>query len=179
MRCANRGSARPGTASDVITFRVVRGDVPPQVSQAPTVNEAPTAAESRPSPRPAVVQTPAAPSSPTATAPGSPISVTAISVEAGSSQVAITISTSGPPAYKTMALSGPERLVIDILGGAMKAPRAQQRIDVAALGVSRVRAAQFKNDPAIARIVVDMDARLDSAISVEDNNLVVRLKAKQ
>jgi hypothetical protein len=70
-------------------------------------------------------------------------------------------------------------LVIDIVGGTMRAPRTQQRIDVAALGVSRVRSAQFQNSPAIARIVVDMDAKLDSDIAVEDNSLIVRLRPKQ
>lgn len=183
MRCANRGSARPATASDVITFRVARGDAPTP----PTVSEAPPATEPKPAPRAARVQAqPAAAPVPTpeptrtgAAASGGTVSVSGISVESGSSQVTITIHTSGSPEYKTMALSGPDRLVIDIAGGTMSAPRAQQRIDVAALGVSRVRSAQFKNDPAIARIVVDMDAKLDSDIAVEGNNLVVRLKPKQ
>ena len=184
MRCANRGSARPGMAADVITFRVARGDGPAP----PSVSEAAPAPEPVPAAQPARTQTPAAAPTPApapapkraiATAFGDAVSVSAISVETGSSQVTITIHTSRQPEYKTMALSGPDRLVIDIVGGTMRAPRAQQRIDVAALGVSRVRSAQFQNSPAIARIVVDMDAKLDSDIAVEDNSLIVRLRPKQ
>jgi hypothetical protein len=132
------------------------------------------AAAAPPVPAPTAAPTPAA-----APTPGGAVSVNTVSVETSPSQVTITIGTNGPPSYKTMTLSGPDRLVIDITGGTMSVPRAQQRIDVAALGVSRVRSAQFKNDPAVARIVVDMETKLDSDIAVKDNSLVVRLKPRQ
>ena len=176
IRCANRGSARPGTVSDVITFRVARGDLPAE----PLVSEsrpAPVAAPKR-SPRPTQPASPP-PAAPSAAAAGGPVSVSGISVKTESAQVAVTIHTSGRPEHKTMVLSGPDRLVIDIVSGTMRAPADQRRIEVAALGVRRVRSAQFKNDPAIARIVIDMDAQLDYDIAVEDDGLVARLKPKQ
>jgi hypothetical protein len=179
MRCANRGSARPKTTSDVITFRIASGETAPT----PKVSEAPPkpAPEPKPTPAPARVRPPAAtPPTPAATvASGGAVRVTGISVEAGSSLVTVTIRTSGPPKHKTMVLSGPDRLVIDIVGGTMAAPRAQQRVDVAALGISRVRSAQFKNTPPVSRTVVDMDAMLNYDIAVENDGLVVWLKKEQ
>ena len=160
----------------MITFRVARGDLP----AAPLVSESrPTsAAAPKRSPRPTKPASPP-PAAPSAAAAGGPVSVTGISVETEPAQVAITIRTNVRPTYKTMVLSGPDRLVIDIVSGTMRAPTGQRRIEVAALGVSRVRSAQFKNDPAIARTVIDMDARLDYDIAVEDDGLVVRLQRKQ
>ena len=78
-----------------------------------------------------------------------------------------------------MVLGSPDRLVIDIPQGMLKAPTTHRRINVAALGVHRVRAAQFNNDPLIARIVVDMESRLDFDIATEANRLIVRLQATE
>ena len=176
VRCANRGSARPGTSSEVITFRVaLAGSVPPRVS------------ENRPAPSPKPpASTPAKPSKPTPTPPtparsaatGGPVSITGIAVETAADQVVVKIAASAQPAYKTMVLSGPDRLVVDIPKGTLKVPSAQRSIRVDAQGVNRVRAAQFKNDPLIARVVIDMEERLGFNIDAEANQLVVRLQGK-
>ena len=178
VRCANRGSARPGTASEVVTFRVALGGARPvEVTQSrPAPPTAPP-----PSPTPAKPKQPAPtqPAQPRSTAPGGPVSITGISVETESNQVVVTIAASSQPEYKTMVLGGPDRLVIDIPRGTIAAPSAQRAVSVGALGVNRVRAAQFKNDPLIARIVVDMESRLEFNIATDRNHLVIRLEGKQ
>lgn len=176
VRCANRGSARPSTSSEVITFRVALGGrVPPRVS------------ENRPAPPPQPPKpAPAKPNKPTPTPPtparsvaaGGPVSITGIAVETAADQVVVKIAASAQPAYKTMVLSGPARLVVDIPKGTLKVPSAQRSIRVDAQGVNRVRAAQFKNDPLIARVVIDMEERLDFNIDAEASRLVVRLQGK-
>ena len=175
MRCANRGSARPGTVSDAITFRVaLQGAEPVQVSESRPEPKAP----STPAPPPTKpAQPPATQVKPTSS--GGPVSVTAISVETQSGQVVVTIAASVQTEYTTMVLGSPDRLVIDIPQGMLKAPTTHRRINVAALGVHRVRAAQFNNDPLIARIVVDMESRLDFDIATEANRLIVRLQATE
>jgi len=178
VRCANRGSARPGTSSEVVTFRVaLAGTRPAEVTQsrpAPRTTPPPTPAPAK-SKQPAPTQ----PAQPRSTTAGGPVSITGISVETESNQVVVTIAASAQPQYKTMVLTGPDRLVIDVLRGTLAVPSAQRAVNVAALGVNRVRAAQFKNNPLIARIVVDMESRLDFNIAAEANRLVVRLQGKQ
>ena len=78
-----------------------------------------------------------------------------------------------------MVFRSPDRLVIDIPQGMLKTPIAHRRINVSALGVQRVRTAQFKNDPLIVWIVVDMKSRLDFEIEAEADRLIVRLQVSE
>jgi len=178
VRCANRGSARPSTTSEVVTFRVaVGGTRPVEVTQ----NRPALQTTSSPTPAPAKPKqpTPAQSAPPGSTGTGGPVSITGISVETESNQVVVTIAASAQPEHKTMVLAGPARLVIDIPRGTLAVPSTQRAVSVGAKGVNRVRAAQFKNDPLIARIVVDMESRLDFSIAAERNDLVIRLEGKQ
>ena len=176
MRCANRGSARPKTTSDVITFRIASGE--PSSTVEITENQPPPSPESKaPSPPPSRKAAPALAPPRAAVAAGS-VSVTGVEVETESAQVVVTIRTSVRAKYKTMVLSSPDRLVVDIVAGTLKVPAGQRRINVAALGVNRVRSAQFKMEPLIARTVIDMQTRLDYDIAAEGDGLRVRLKAK-
>lgn len=178
VRCANRGSARPSTSSEVVTFRIALGGTRPvEVTQnrpAPRTMPPATPAPAKPK-----QPTPTQPAQPRSTAAGGPVSITGISVATESNQVVVTIAASSQPEYKTMVLTGPARLVIDIPRGTLAAPSPQRAVSVGTLGVNRVRAAQFKNDPLIARIVVDMASRLDFDIAAEPNRLVIRLQGKQ
>lgn len=159
MRCWNRGSSRPKAAPDIVTFRVVTESKPKAVQ----------ISESRPATRPA-------PSRPPPAAPGGLIALTSIEIRAEGGGVIVAIVTDKPAQYKTMVLSGPHRLVIDLSGTLVKTPGSNRSTMLNQLGVKGVRWAQFKRNPAIARIVVDMEARLDFKIDVRADQLVVRLQ---
>ena len=159
MRCWNRGSSRPKAAPDIVTFRVVTESKPKAVQ----------ISESRPATRPA-------PSRPPPAAPGGLIALTSIEIRAEGGGVIVAIVTDKPAQYKTMVLSGPHRLVIDLSGTLVKTPGSNRSTTLNQLGVKGVRWAQFKRNPAIARIVVDMEVRLDFKIDVRADQLVVRLQ---
>jgi hypothetical protein len=153
----NRGSARPQSATSVITFRVARGaaTAPPAVSQQP----------SRPAQAPVE----------TAASPG-PVQVGGIEVARGPAETTIRVAMSGRPAFKTMRLGEPERLVIDI-PGTIDMASASRNTEVNHLGVSRVRSAQFSAEPPVVRIVVDMERRLNFEINPAEGALEVQLRA--
>ena len=88
----------------------------------------------------------------------------------------VTIDTDRTPQYKTMVLSAPHRLVIDLAGALVKTPGRGRAMKLNQFGVKGVRWAQFKRNPAIARIVVDMEAPLDFKVSPGAKQLVVRLE---
>ena len=178
MRCANRGSARPQTASGVVTFRVAREIADLTISQQRPPSTPPRPAEAPPSPpqapAPAQPQPRPAPPSPA----GGPIDVRDVSVETQGSDVVVTIHTSARPRYKTFMLPSPDRLVIDLAGARLRVPARSRRVDVNISGVLRIRSAQFKVSPPIARTVVDMAAKLDHKVEVTDAGLIIRIKGK-
>ena len=88
----------------------------------------------------------------------------------------VAIATDKPAQYKTMVLSAPHRLVIDLSGTLVKTPGRNRSTKLNQFGVKGVRWAQFKRRPAIARIVVDMEARLKFKVDARANQLVVRLQ---
>ncbi len=153
----NRGSARPQSATSVITFRVARGGpaAPPAVS------------ERRPSPPSAPVE---------AAAPGGPVQVRGIEVTRSPAETVIRLATSGRAEFKTMRLNNPERLVIDIRGSLLEIPAAGRTVQVNHLGVLRVRSAQFSTEPPVVRIVVDMERGLNFEVSPGAEALEVRLR---
>lgn len=156
MRCANRGSSRPKATSDIITFRVVLEHAPPQIT------------ESRP---PAATRPP---SQPPSQPRGGSISLTGIDIGGDGGQVTVSLATDAPAQYRTMVLKGPDRLVIDLPGTVVRT--AGSSLDVNRGGVRRIRWAQFKRTPPVARVVVDMEGRLDFKIDSQGNELMVRLK---
>jgi formylglycine-generating enzyme required for sulfatase activity len=154
----NRGSARPQSATSVITFRVARGGpaAPPAVS------------EWRPSPPPAPVE---------AAAPGGPVQVRGIEVTRSPAETVIRLATSSRAEFKTMRLNNPERLVIDIRGSLLEIPAASRTVQVNHLGVVRVRSAQFSTEPPVARVVVDMERGLNFEVSPGAEALEVQLRS--
>ncbi len=159
MRCWNRGSSRPKAAPDIVTFRIVLESKPQAVQ----------ISESRPTTRPA-------PSKPPLAAPGGLIALNRIEIRAERGGVIVAIATDKPAQYKTMVLNAPHRLVIDLSGTLVKTPGRNRSTKLNQFGVKGVRWAQFKRNPAIARIVVDMEARLDFKVNARANQLVVRLQ---
>ena len=166
MRCGNRGSARSQTASAVITFRVAR-----DVSEL-------TISEARPpvAPKPPLEASPAQPHPAQPTPPSESIDIRAVSVETQGNEVVVTVRTSAAPRYKTFILPSPDRLVIDFAGAQLRAPSSNRRIDVNVSGVTRVRSAQFKSSPPIARTVIDMEAPLDYSVEPGADTLVIRVR---
>jgi hypothetical protein len=161
----NRGSARPQSATSVITFRVVRGvsATPPAVSQQ--------------RPRPAPVATTAPVATPAeAGAPSGPVVVSGIEVTRGPAETTIRLATSGRATFKTLQFGGPERLVIDI-PGTNEIAGANRTTAVNHLGVLRVRSSQFSTEPPIVRIVIDTEQRVDFEINAEAGALEVQIRA--
>jgi hypothetical protein len=159
MRNWNRGSSRPKAAPDIVTFRVLLESKPKAVQ----------ISESRPVTR----TTRAMPAAGTA---GGLIALNSVEIRAEGAGVIVAIATDKPAKYKTMVLSAPDRLVIDLAGTLAKTPGRGRSAKLNQFSVKGVRWAQFKLNPAIARIVVDMDARLDFKVDVRASQLLVRLQ---
>ena len=183
MRCANRGSARPRTVSGVVTFRVVRemAGLPPTISEQrppatapapPQLAEATTRLPQAPTPIPAQPE-PAQP-----VPPSGVIDVRDVSVETQGSDVVVTVHTSVRPRYKTFVLPSPDRLVIDFAGARLRAPARSRRLDVNISGVIRVRSAQFKSDPPVARTVIDMRSPLNYRVQAGKDTLIIRFSGR-
>lgn len=191
----NRGSARPDTSSASITFRVARAleaAAPPptvsSVSPPPAGKAAPQAshevakapppaakpAATRPSaPKPART---AAPSDLEPLAPGS-IAVGDVAFEESGGGVVVTLATASKATYKTMKLGSPDRLVIDIPGGDLMNKRRGGELAVGRNGVQRVRYSQFKLEPPAVRVVIDLDAPIESTVEATASQLRVKLGA--
>ena len=161
----NRGSARPQSATSVITFRVVRvaSATPPVVSQ------------QRPRPAPVAASAPVATPA-EAGAPSGPVVVSGIEVTRAAAQTTIRVATSGRATFKTLQFGGPERLVIDI-PGANEIAGANRTTAVNHLGVLRVRSSQFSAEPPVVRIVIDTERRVDFEINAEAGALEVQIRA--
>ena len=164
IRCANRGSSRPKAISDIVTFRVVRaGDAPLQVTRA------------EPPRKPTTPKSPASPPrKPTgATDPGGPTALRDVAVRSESGTPVITLVVDPSVAYKTMSLSAPDRFVIDLPGARIRTAR-KRSIDVNSGGVKRVRWAQFKATPPVARVVLDLDQPMKFNIEAGTNELLLK-----
>jgi formylglycine-generating enzyme required for sulfatase activity len=114
---------------------------------------------------------------PAAAAPaGGPASLTRIDVTVSSEQVILALSLTNEAEYTTMMLSSPDRVVIDLANTSVATERQYGSIDVADLGVERVRWAPFQ--AANARIVVDLLQPVSYAIESAASGLVVRLRPR-
>ena len=148
----NRGSARPQSATAVITFRVARGEA---VSR-------PAVSESRPPPT---------------AIPSGRVVLSGVQVLRGEKDLSIRLTTSSQASFKTMRLKNPDRFVIDVAGGLMELPASSRSVEVNHLGVLRIRAAQFAADPPVARIVIDAERPLEFTAEAGPDALQIRLRA--
>ena len=115
-------------------------------------------ASARPAPAPPVkpaVVAPVALQRPAAVA-GGPVTVSRIRVNQESSSVVVSVDASGPVAYEVKTLSNPTRLVIDLSEAVLQAQKRQFVMTDLAASVVGVRVAQFKNEPPVTRLVVDL-----------------------
>ena len=97
------------------------------------------------------------PSPPKVTAPSRPASaISSISHQMLGDVLTVRVGADGRLNYTSFALDGPRRLVFDFNGVLNTVPRAA--LDIDAIGVARVRVAQFRSaNPQITRIVFDLD----------------------
>lgn len=190
MRCANRGSARPATASEVITFRVAGGGAP---SPAPAaISEARPPAPPTPVPEPAasaepVVATASAAASPAAieqarsepessSEEGGVARLGDIRVESTGESLKVLLATGAATGHSTMVLANPFRLVVDLRGTVMGSGGMSSR-DVGQAGVSRIRWAQFRRDPPITRVVFDLSGKPEYSVETTAEGPVVTVQA--
>jgi formylglycine-generating enzyme required for sulfatase activity len=148
----NRGSARPRSATEVITFRVARGE---PVSRPAVSERRPPAAIAIPSGR---------------------VVLSGVQVLRGEKDLSIRLTTSSQASFKTMQLENPNRFVIDVTGGTMELPASSRSVAVNHLGVLRIRAAQFATDPPVARVVIDAERRLEFTVEAGPDALQIRLR---
>ena len=158
-----RGSARPATRSELITFRVAR----PLAANAPELN--------RPQPTVSRAVRPASPSSPL---PADSAEVSAITVEEEAGELVVRVSTGKPVRFETVELTDPNRLVVDLLASINRTGRQLGNIEVDKIGVERVRYSQFQESPPIFRLVVDHTGTIDYQLEVWDKAVLLRLRPK-
>lgn len=194
-----RGSARPDTRSEHITFRLMEitavdqqvsetpapavvSEVRPQPSApAPAVSsaapvDATPVQQAQPSPTPAPpAPKPAPKPKQVPVVAATAAAVTSISVEGDASDVTVRVRGTGSLGVKSFTLSGPDRIVVDVAGAQMKTDRKQGEIAVALGGVSKVRYALFQLEPPIIRIVIDAERKLKHQIETRSDGFVVRL----
>jgi hypothetical protein len=120
----------------------------------------------QPAPEPVVAAAPAA---------VGPLALTAIAVDSTAGATLLRIATSATPEYRTMVLSAPHRLVIDLSETKVEMGGASAKT-VGALGVAKVRWAQFAIDPPVARVVVDLDRVPKFSIESSASGLTVNIK---
>ncbi len=83
----------------------------------------------------------------------------------------------GAMQYKTMELRRPDRLVLDIPDAVNRI--RQRRLEVDTPPLKTVRVAQFARQPAITRIVMDLDHKVPYEVRQQANGLLVALRASQ
>ena len=188
-----RGSARPETKSDRITFRVARAlggapptavtkAAPPPAPPRPATSTAPTrpaptptaAAPAKPAPAPPAVARTSPP--PATTGPGGPVEVSGVSFAEEGGELIVKIASNGVARFKAFALSGPDRLVVDVLDGTAALRPVTGSVPVGAAGVKSIRYSQFQQSPPIFRIVIDSAAAKKYRIEAWPNELRVRLQ---
>jgi len=79
--------------------------------------------------------------------------------------------------YRTMELRQPDRLVVDIPDAVNRI--RQRRLDVDTPPLKAVRVAQYARQPAITRVVMDLDSKVPFAVRPQANGLVVALGPSQ
>lgn len=196
FRIARQGSPSPGELTGLrrpaATASATAGREPPapapaatRPAQAPAAGTAtamPVAAA--PVPAQAAASTPetvrgSAPARPrpAPVAPtGGPVGLTRVDVTVSSAQVILALSLTGAAEFTTMMLTSPDRVVIDLANTTVATERQYGSIDVADLGVERVRWAPYQ--AANARIVIDLTQPVSYAIESAASGLVVRLKQR-
>jgi len=158
------------TAEDPPTQATVNSTMltiaPPEPAGRVKISVPPKPKEAAPVPEPVIAAAPG---------PVGPLALTGIAVDSAAGATLLRIATSATPEYRTMVLSAPHRLVIDLSETKVKIGGVGAKT-VGALGVAKIRWAQFAIDPAVARIVVDLDRVPKFSIESNASGLTVNIK---
>ncbi len=90
--------------------------------------------------------------------------------------VTIDISVTGPVPYRTMQLSGPDRLVVDLQGAHESELKDEYPAESQLL--KRVRASQWKSDPAVVRVVADLKGHPAVNVTKQASGIRIELKPR-
>ncbi|HEV8240031.1 MAG TPA: type IV pilus secretin PilQ [Thermoanaerobaculia bacterium] len=170
---AGSGAATMAEASEPVPVAPIAAAPPP--AAAPPAPVAPAPAPSRPMETTAAVPSPAGtPESPYVAPAPAGVAATRLEdvvVESGPRGPQVRIQGDGDFAYSTFQLADPARFVIDLQGVTNAAPRAT----VPGTGdpLARVRIAQFKSQPAVSRVVLDLSADVVPHLQSTGAGLVV------
>ncbi|MBI4480401.1 MAG: type IV pilus secretin PilQ [Acidobacteria bacterium] len=94
----------------------------------------------------------------------------------GSSGLEIEIIADSDLTYQTSELRNPDRLVVDLPNTLNRIK--QRRLDVNTPPLKAVRIGQFRNDPPISRVVMDLDSRVPYQVRNQPNGLVIALHSE-
>ncbi|MFQ5777216.1 MAG: type IV pilus secretin PilQ [Terriglobia bacterium] len=106
--------------------------------------------------------------------PAEPVRVRRIIVREEDGQVAIDVKATGRLGYETLTLSNPTRLVVDLPHSILISRRRQFPVDAPV--IRGVRVAQFKAQPPITRLVVDLQAMVAYDILPKPDGLRLTLR---
>jgi len=157
------------------------GSQPARLDSTPTApKSAPPAAQS--APEPVVAKTapkPAAePQSPAAPKGDEAFSgkITGVRVTAVEDGVDLFLPVQGRPRVRTFRVDNPNRVVFDIPGAVLEAPREQTSQSVESAWVSRVRAAQNSIEPPLVRVVLEVPEFPSIQHSASDAGVAIRVR---
>jgi type IV pilus assembly protein PilQ len=105
---------------------------------------------------------------------GKPVLIQDVSVVRGEDGMNVEIRGSGPMQSKVMKLTNPDRVVVDVAGTPVSKGR---EIAVHDAQVKSVRVSHFQKNPAVTRVVVDLESAQDYQLVPEGNKLVLKLHA--
>ena len=86
----------------------------------------------------------------------------------------IKIETSRPAPYKVLRLSNPPRLVVDLMGARSRVGRFRT-FSTTSPFLERIRLAQFRDDPAVVRVVADLAGTPRYRVKAVDGGIQMRL----
>lgn len=137
----------PVTAGASTPEPVAAAPAPPAPAPAPVETIPASKPAAKPAPPPAQV-TPAPP-------PASGVQVSGISIRRRPGALLVAIEVEPGVKYRSMELTNPSRLVLDLADCRLVMPVPLQTQAVTSPYIQRVRAGQYRRDPAICRIVLD------------------------
>ncbi len=177
----SRGSARPETRSERITFRVaVSGDAPPPPAAVTSVTRPapPKPQPTAPAPRPTAPKPKPSPTARATAGASSALEVRGVDFVQEGGGLTVAVQTSAKPTFKAFALNSPDRVVVDVPGGKGVLQPATGRLAVGRNAVRTIRYSQFQVDPPIFRLVVDLDRPLNYRVQPGANQLRIELRPK-
>ena len=127
----------------------------------------------------ASAETPRAVQTATVGAVGGAVKVSGVNIQAGKAgETVVDIATSSPASYRVLQFENPRRLVVDLEGAHKATPWDSYPVQSPLL--KRVRVGQFQaEDPAIVRVVLDLDGNPAYEVRATPEGVRIELKSRQ